>query len=310
MKILLFGKNGQVGWELQRSLAALGDVIAIDADSQDAGICGDLRDPDGIAQTIARLRPQVVVNAAAYTAVDKAEDQPKVAHAINQHAPSAMAEAAKACGALLVHYSSDYVLRGEGHYPQSESAPVEPLNVYGQSKLQGEIAVRASGCQHLIFRTSWVYSTRRQNFVKTMLQLAATRDGFGVVADQFGSPTSAELIADISAGAIHMTLARKQLGGLYHLSAAGATNWYEYACFIVEAAQHLGAPLRISGPEAITPLRSGEYPSRARRPGNSLLDNNKLKNAFRLRMPDWSIGVARAVRELVEAGADNPFIHP
>lgn len=307
MKILLFGKNGQVGWELQRPLSLLGDLIATDAHTQDAHICGDLSNLEGLRRTILHLRPDVIVNAAAYTNVDGAEDEPHLADLLNHQAPAVMAEAAKEVQALLVHYSSDYVFRGSGNYARSESAAVEPLNTYGKSKLQGEIAVRASGCQHLIFRTSWVYSTRRQNFLKTMLHLAATQKSFGVVADQFGTPTSAELIADVTAGAIHITLGRKRLAGLYHLSAAGSTNWYEYACFAIEAARLLGAPLQVPGISAIKALSSQDYPSRAVRPANSRLDSSKLMNAFGLRMPDWKIGVARTVRELVEASAESPF---
>ena len=308
MKILLFGKNGQIGWELQRPLSLLGDLIATDSSTRDGVLCGDLRDLDGICQTILQLRPDVIVNAAAYTDVDGAEDQPELADLLNHRAPEVMAEAAKHVKALLVHYSSDYVFRGSGNYARGESAAVEPLSVYGKSKLQGEIAVRASGCQHLIFRTSWVYSTRRQNFLKTMLHLAATRESLGVVADQFGAPTSAELIADVTAGAIHMTRAHKRLAGLYHLSATGVTNWYEYACFAIEAARLLGAPLRVPGISAIKALGSQDYPSRALRPGNSRLDSSKLMNAFHLRMPDWKIGVARTVRELVEAQQESPFL--
>jgi dTDP-4-dehydrorhamnose reductase len=307
MKILLFGKNGQIGWELQRPLALLGDLIATDQSTSEAYVCGDLRNVQGISQTILHLRPDVIVNAAAYTNVDGAEDQPELADLINHRAPEAMAEAAKKTKALLVHYSSDYVFRGTGQYARGESAAVEPLNAYGKSKLQGEIAVRASGCQHLIFRTSWVYSTRRQNFLKTILHLAATRESFGVVADQFGAPTSADLIADVTAGAIHMMRARKRLGGLYHLSAAGSTSWYEYACFAIEAARLLDAPLQVSGISAIKALSSQDYPSRALRPANSRLDSSKLMQTFGLRMPDWKIGVARTVRELVESHADNPF---
>ena len=310
MRILLFGKNGQIGWELQRPLSLLGDLIATDANTCEPHICGDLRNLEGISQTILQLRPDVIVNAAAYTDVDGAEDQHELAYLLNHRAPEAMAEAAKKTKALLVHYSSDYVFRGSGHYARGESATVEPLNVYGKSKLQGEIAVRASGCQHLIFRTSWVYSTRRQNFLKTILRLAATQKNLSVVDDQFGTPTSAELIADVTAGAIHMTMAHKRLAGLYHLSAAGASNWYEYACFAIEAARLLGAPLQVSGISAIKPISGQDYPSRALRPANSRLDSSKLMQAFCLRMPDWKIGVARTVRELVEASVDNPFSNP
>ena len=306
MKILLFGKNGQIGWELQRPLSLLGDLIATDSSTQDVHICGDLRNLEGIRRTILHLRPDVIVNAAAYTDVDGAEDDPRLADLLNHQAPAVMAEAAKDIKALLVHYSSDYVFRGSGQYARGETAAVDPINVYGQSKLKGEIAVRASGCRHLIFRTSWVYSTRRQNFLKTILRLAATQESFGVVADQFGSPTSAELIADVTAGAIHMGHGRKRLSGLYHLSATGSTNWYEYACFAVEAARLLGAPLCIPSPMAIKALGSQDYPSRAQRPGNSRLDCSKLMNTFHLRMPDWKIGVARTERELVEASAEDP----
>ena len=308
MKILLFGKNGQIGWELQSPLSLLGDLVATDTATQDGIICGDLRDLEGIKRTILHLRPDVIVNAAAYTDVDAAEDDPQLANLINYRAPEVMAEAAKACKALLVHYSSDYVFRGSGQYARGESAAVEPLNVYGQSKLKGEIAVRASGCKHLIFRTSWVYSARRKNFLKTILHLAATQESFGVVADQYGSPTSAELIADVTAGAIHMAQRNKRLSGLYHLSAAGVTSWYEYACFAVEAARLLDAPLRTPSPMAIKALGTEDYPTRAKRPYNSRLDSSKLMNTFNVRMPDWKIGVARTVRELLESSQDNPFL--
>ena len=211
MKVLLLGKNGQVGWELQRSLAPLGELVALDRHStlEDGG-CGDLNDLDGLRETVTRLRPDVIVNAAAHTAVDKAESEPELARALNAAAPGVLAEAAHAVGALLVHYSTDYVFDGSGTAPWTEDAATGPLSVYGQTKLEGEQLIAASGARHLIFRTSWVYAARGGNFAKTMLRLAQERERLTVIDDQFGAPTGAELIADVTAHAIRQTLRERR----------------------------------------------------------------------------------------------------
>ncbi|MBP8138632.1 MAG: dTDP-4-dehydrorhamnose reductase, partial [Alicycliphilus sp.] len=201
MKILLLGKNGQLGWELQRSLAPLGELVALDRRGA-PGLCGDLGEPDGLAATVRALRPDVIVNAAAYTAVDRAESEPDLARRINAHAPAALAREAAACGALLLHYSTDYVFHGQGQRPWAEDDPTGPLNVYGQTKLAGEQAIVQAGCRHLILRTSWVHAARGGNFARTMLRLARQQPRLTVIDDQWGAPTGAELIADVSAHAI------------------------------------------------------------------------------------------------------------
>ena len=240
MKILLLGKNGQVGWELQRALAPVGTVVALDRGGAD-GLHGDLEDLDGIDRTVRSLAPDVIVNAAAYTAVDKAETDVERAQRINAEAPGVLARAAATVGALLVHYSTDYVFDGSGDTPWRENAPTAPLSVYGRSKLAGEEAIRAAGCRHLILRTSWVYAARGGNFARTMLRLAAERERLTVIADQLGAPTGAELIADVSAHALRAEHADRSLGGTYHLAAGGETSWHGYASFVIEQARKLGA---------------------------------------------------------------------
>lgn len=294
MKILLLGKNGQVGWELQRSLAPLGDLVALDRDGGE-GLCGDLADVDGLIRTVRQLRPALIVNAAAYTAVDKAESEPERAHAINAVAVAALAGEAVALGALLLHYSTDYVFDGTGSLPRSEDEPTGPLNVYGQSKLQGEQAIISSGCRHLILRTSWVYAARGGNFAKTMLRLAADREQLSVIDDQFGAPTGAELIADVSAHAARATLADAKLAGLYHLAAGGTTNWHQYASHVIARAREMGLELKVQN---IAAIPSSAYPTPARRPANSRLATGKLEQVFGLRLPDWRQGVDRMLNEL------------
>ena len=220
MRILLLGRNGQVGWELQRSLAPLGELLALDRHSQPA--CGDLSQPDALVQTVLNFQPQVIVNAAAHTAVDKAESEPELARLLNATAPGALAQAAKAVGAWLVHYSTDYVFNGQGQTPWQEDDATAPLSVYGQSKREGEELIAASGCKHLIFRTSWVYASRGGNFAKTMLRLAGERERLTVIDDQFGAPTGADLIADVTAHAIRQVTSAANshqdaaLSGIYH----------------------------------------------------------------------------------------------
>lgn len=295
MKILLLGKDGQVGWELQRSLAPLGEVLALNSRSE--GYCGDLADLPGLARTVQDWAPEVIVNAAAYTAVDKAESEREQAFRVNAEAVGVLAEAAAASGALLVHYSTDYVFPGQGVTPWRETDDVGPLNVYGQSKLAGEQAIQASGCKHLIFRTCWVYAARGNNFARTMLRLASERDTLGVIDDQFGAPTGAELIADVTAHAIVATRRDAALSGLYHLAAAGETTWCGYARFVLEQAAAAGVALKVSA-EAVNALTTDAYPTPAKRPANSRLDTHKLEKAFGLRLPDWQQGVARMLTEI------------
>lgn len=295
MKILLLGKDGQVGWELQRSLAPLGEVLALNSRSE--GFCGDLADLPGLARTVQDWVPDVIVNAAAYTAVDKAESEREQAFRVNAEAVGVLAEAAAASGALLVHYSTDYVFPGQGVTPWRETDDVGPLNVYGQSKLAGEQAIQASGCKHLIFRTCWVYAARGNNFARTMLRLASERDTLGVIDDQFGAPTGAELIADVTAHAIVATRRDAALSGLYHLAAAGETTWCGYARFVLEQAAAAGVALKVSA-EAVNALTTDAYPTPAKRPANSRLDTHKLEKAFGLRLPEWQQGVARMLTEI------------
>ena len=227
MNILLFGKNGQVGWELQRALAPLGPVTAVDFDSTD--YCGDFTDLDRLADTVRQARPTVIVNAAAHTAVDKAESEPELCRTINALSPAVLAREALSLGAWLVHYSTDYVFDGSGDRPRVETDPTGPLNVYGATKLEGERLIRESGCNHLIFRTSWVYAARGANFARTMLRLARERDRLTVIDDQVGAPTGADLIADVTAHALRAVQGRPELSGLYHLVAGGETSWHGYA---------------------------------------------------------------------------------
>lgn len=297
MKILLLGKDGQVGWELQRSLAPLGEVLALNSRSTD--YCGDIADLQGIAATINAWAPDVIVNAAAYTAVDKAESDRERAFQVNAAAVEQLARSAAALGALLVHYSTDYVFAGDGTQPWQETDAVGPLNVYGASKLAGEQSIQAAGCRHLIFRTCWVYAGRGNNFARTMLRLASERDSLSVIDDQFGAPTSAELIADVTAHAILAARRDPALEGLYHLAASGETSWHGYARFVLECAAQAGLPLKVQ-PQAITALPTASYPTPTRRPANSRLDTRKLEQAFDLKLPAWQLGVARMLTELNE----------
>jgi len=297
MKILLFGKNGQVGWELQRSLAPLGELVALDADSRE--LCGDFTDLDGLIQTIRAVAPDVIVNAAAHTAVDKAESEPELVRTINALAPGMLAREAQRCNAWLIHYSTDYVFNGSGEQPWRETDAAAPLSVYGATKLEGEQLIRQSGCKHLIFRTSWVYGARGGNFAKTMLRLAQERDSLTVIDDQIGAPTGADLLADITAHAIRA--ARPELSGLYHLVAAGETSWHGYAGFVLDHARRAGIALKVA-PEAIQPVPTSAFPTPAKRPLNSRLDTAKLRSAFGLTLPMWQNGVARMLAEILVSG--------
>ena len=297
MKILLLGKNGQVGWELQRSLAPLGELIALDADSRE--MCGDFTNLDGLIQTVRAVAPDVIVNAAAHTAVDKAESEPELVRAINALAPGMLAREAQRCDAWLIHYSTDYVFDGSGDRPWRETDSTAPLSVYGATKLEGEQLIRQSGCKHLIFRTSWVYGARGGNFAKTMLRLAQERDQLTVINDQIGAPTGADLLADITAHAIRA--ARPELSGLYHLVAAGETSWHGYAGFVLDHARRAGIPLKVA-PDAIHPVPTSAFPTPAKRPLNSRLDTAKLRSAFGLALPMWQNGVTRMLIEILVSG--------
>jgi dTDP-4-dehydrorhamnose reductase len=296
MKILLFGKNGQVGWQLQRSLAPLGEVIALDRHSTD--YCGDLLNPAGLAQTVLAVRPDVIVNAAAYTAVDKAESDIANAHTINALAPAHVAQAAMQIGATVVHYSTDYVFDGSGNAPWAETDTPAPLSVYGASKLAGEQAIAASGARHLIFRTSWVYAARGGNFAKTMLRLAQEREALSVINDQIGAPTGADLLADITAHAIARLAAAPDLAGLYHLSAAGETSWYGYAQHVFEQARLKGLALKLDNAQ-LKAIPTSAYPTAAQRPLNSRLNCSKLKSQLGLNIPHWQQGVNRMLAEIL-----------
>lgn len=296
MTILLLGKDGQVGWQLQRSLAPHGPVVA----------CGraqcDLSDPEQIRSVVREVRPSVIVNATACTAVDKAESEPELARRINAEAPGILAEEAALLGALLVHYSTDYVYDGTKTSPYVESDPTAPQSVYGRTKLAGEEAIRAVGGKSLIFRTSWVFGARGGNFVKTILRLAREKDSLNVVDDQVGSPTPAALIATVTGVVLAMLGCGQRLekgeNRLYHLAAARPVSWCEFARTIVElAGQVPGFDLRLT-PEAIRPISTAEYPTPARRPANSRLDCSRLESDFGLQMPDWQPYLARMLQLL------------
>lgn len=276
--ILLTGVTGQVGWELRRTLAPLGRVVGLDSRTL------DLADGQAIRRAVADLRPRVIVNPAAYTAVDKAEQEPERARLINAVAPGILAEAARGCGAILVHYSTDYVFDGSKENPYLEDDATHPLNEYGASKLAGEEAIRAAGVRHLILRTSWVYGTRGGNFLLTMQRLMRERRQLRIVDDQIGAPTWSRMIAEATAQILAQCLSpargadRPEPWGTYHLTCAGKTSWYGFAAAIAELGRHA---------TRLTPIPSADYPTPARRPANSQLDNGKLARVFGLRLPDW-----------------------
>jgi len=294
MKILLFGKGGQVGWELQRSLAPLGELVALDFDSTD--LHADFSKPEALADTVFKVRPDVIVNAAAHTAVDKAESEPELARKLNATSPGVVAEAAQQIGALMVHYSTDYVFDGSGDKPWKEDDATGPLSVYGRTKLEGEQLVAEHCARHLIFRTSWVYAARGGNFAKTMLRLAKEREKLTVIDDQFGAPTGAELLADVTAHAIRDTLRDPGKVGLYNLVAGGETTWFGYARFVLEQARTAGVELK-AGPDDVHAVLTSAFPTPAARPHNSRLNTAKLQAAFGLLPPHWRAGVSRMLRE-------------
>ena len=299
MKILLTGRNGQVGFELQRALVPLGEIVPVDQAE-----C-DLADPAAIRRLVRDVRPGIIVNTAAHTAVDKAESEPTLAEAINGIAPGIMGEAAREIDALVVHYSTDYVFDGRKAAPYGEDDLPNPQSVYGRTKHAGELALATSGARHLTFRTSWVFGAHGGNFAKTMLRLAAERTSLRVVADQFGAPTSAALIADVTAQVLGQYLRRPANTdfppfpyGLYHLVAGGRTNWHEFAKAIVRAAQVAGRPLRL-GPDDIEAITTAEYPLPAPRPANSCLATDKLRDTFGLTLPDWRQGLDHVMTQLL-----------
>jgi len=295
MKILLLGKDGQVGWELQRALAPLGELLA----------CGrseaNFSDPESLRVLVRRYAPDVIVNAAAYTAVDKAESDEAAAQLCNAVAPGVLAEEATACGAWLVHYSTDYVFDGTKQGAWVETDATNPLSVYGRTKYEGEERIRASGARHLILRTSWVFALRGGNFAKTMIRLAKERETLSVVADQFGAPTGAELLADSVALALHRIAAlgsdARSLSGTYHLAASGVTTWHAYARHVLTQAQAYGATLKVE-PASLQPITSSAFPTPAVRPANSRLDCRKFCDSFGLVLPDWHHHVNRLIAEL------------
>ena len=298
LKILLLGKNGQVGWELQRSLAPLGEVLALDRYS--SPYCGDLSQPEQLAQTVLSYKPDFIVNAAAHTAVDKAESEPELAKVLNTDAPAALAKAAAKVGAWLVHYSTDYVFDGSGTHARQEGEGTGPLSVYGQSKLDGEKTIVASGCKYVIFRTSWVYAARGGNFAKTMLRLAQDRDKLTIINDQHGAPTGADLIADVTAHAMRRLVNTQNisLGGVYHLVASGETTWHGYANHVIDQAKRLSPALNWKVME-VAAVPTSAFPTPATRPLNSRLCTTKLQQAFGLVLPPWQQGVDRMLAEIL-----------
>ena len=296
MKILLLGKNGQVGWELQRSLAPLGEVVALDRHSAD--LCGDLGNLAGLAATVQAVRPDVIVNAAAHTAVDKAESEPELARTINALAPGVLAQEADKLGAWLVHYSTDYVFDGSGTKPWLEIDTPAPLSVYGHTKLESEQLIVEHCKNHLIFRTSWVYAARGGNFAKTMLRLAQERERLTVIDDQWGAPTGAELIADVTAHAVRHVLQRPQDAGLYHLAAGGEANWNSYAKHVIAQAGRAHKAINLIVKE-VAAVPTSAFPTPARRPHNSRLNTMQLQATFGLTLPDWQCGVDRMLAEIL-----------
>ncbi|MDO4223256.1 MAG: dTDP-4-dehydrorhamnose reductase [Acinetobacter sp.] len=301
MNILLLGKNGQVGWELQRALQPLGQVVALDRQYNADGLCGDVANFTAIEQAIQSIQPDVIVNATAYTAVDKAESEAEQADLINHRAVAHLAQQAKLHQCLLIHYSTDYVFDGTGETAWQETDNTNPINEYGKSKRAGEIALEQSGAKFINFRTSWVYGTHGQNFIKTMLKLAQSKTELSIIADQIGAPTGAALIADVTAQAIayyrgQSEATQQQLHGHYHLAAQGETSWHDYAQFVFATARHAGAELTLQTVKAIP---TTDYPTPAQRPLNSRLNCNKLQQQFHLHLPQWQQGVAQVIGEIL-----------
>ena len=301
MKILLLGKNGQVAWELQRALQPLGHVIALDRSVNEDGFCGDVANFSAIEDALTQIQPNIIVNATAYTAVDKAESEKELADLINHKAVAHLAQLCQQQNILLVHYSTDYVFEGTGIAPWTEDAPKQPVNHYGQTKLDGEYALEKSQARFINFRTCWVYGAHGNNFIKTMLKLAQTKEELSIIQDQVGVPTGAALIADVTAQALRYytlqpTNLQQQLHGHYHLAPAGETTWYDYANYIFEQARQCGVVLAI---QKVNSIATSAYPTPARRPLNSRLNSQKLQQAFKLHMPEWKQGVAQVINEIL-----------
>ena len=299
LKIVLLGPHGQLGWEMQRALAPLGALTVLHRRDAAGRPTGDLSEPEALLATLRALQPDVVVNAAAHTAVDKAESEPDLARTINATTPGAVARLMAELGGWLLHYSTDYVFDGSGDQARDESAATNPQSVYGRTKLEGEDLIRAAGGRHLIFRTSWVHAARGGNFARTMLRLAAEREALTVIDDQVGAPTGADLLADASAHALRKALADPSVSGTYHLVAGGETSWCQYARHVLAFAQRAGVALK-AGPEAVRPIPTSQYPTPARRPLNSRLDTRRLRATFGLELPDWRVGVDRMLTEVLQ----------
>lgn len=296
MKILLTGKDGQVGWELQRALSSFDHVVSVGREGM------DLADPDAIRRIVRDVRPDIILNPAAYTAVDKAESEPDLAMAVNGIAPGILAEEAKLLDAVLVHYSTDYVFDGSKPGAYTEDDAPNPQSVYGRTKLAGELAIRASGCRHLILRTSWVYGLHGGNFVKTVLRLAKERDELRIVADQYGAPTWARELANATMLALmawQMSDWNEELGGTYHFTAGGRTSWHRYAEEIVRLARQYDAALAAK-PLEIRAIATHEYPAPAKRPANSVLANDRIRETFGIALPEWQDSLAVCMRLIHE----------
>jgi dTDP-4-dehydrorhamnose reductase len=294
MKLLLTGKQGQLGFELQRALAPLGEIITIGRTE-----C-DLSDADTLSTLVRHIKPDVIINAAAYTAVDKAESDSATAFAVNGTALGILGNEAAKLGGLVVHYSTDYVFDGTKSGWHIETDTPNPQSVYGQSKLQGEQALMNSGARHLIFRTSWVVGAHGGNFAKTILRLAVERESLNIVADQYGTPTSAALLADVTAHLVRQAAREKEVFpyGLYHVAAGGETNWYEYACTVIEAARLAGKPIKVAR-DAIQAISTADYPTPAKRPMNSRLDTSKFRETFALQLPEWRQGLNHILQQIL-----------
>jgi dTDP-4-dehydrorhamnose reductase len=307
-KILLLGANGQVGFELARSLAPLGDLQVAVREAPQSGLGSalrvDLANPETLDAALHSVQPDIVVNAAAYTAVDRAEDDANLAERVNHWALTVLGAWAARSGALVVHYSTDYVFDGSATQPYRETDPTAPMGVYGRTKRDGENALHASGARHLILRTAWVYAARGKNFLLTMLRLARERDEVRVVDDQIGAPTPARLIADATAEALaswHVSLETRdaRFDGIHHLVSAGRCSWHEFATAIVAGAAERGL---IERAPRVLAIRTSDYPTRARRPAFSVLDTERLAGAFGLQLPDWEAGLASVLDELAGGG--------
>lgn len=301
MKILLLGKNGQVGWELQRALQPLGHVIALDRSVNEDGFCGDIANFSAIEDALTQIQPDIIVNATAYTAVDKAESEKELADLINHKAVAHLAQLCQQQNILLVHYSTDYVFEGTGITPWTEDSPKQPVNHYGQTKLDGEYGLEKSQARFINFRTCWVYGAHGNNFIKTMLKLAQTKEELSIIQDQVGVPTGAALIADVTAQVLRFYTLKnadeqKKLHGHYHLAPAGETTWYDYANYIFDQVRQHGMTLAI---QKVNPILTVAYPTPASRPLNSRLSTDKLEESFKLRLPNWEQGVTQVINEIL-----------